>query len=160
MKIDTKLHSIALASLAVILFLILVSSAVDAQSSSHTKVYAYIPNYNDNTVSVIDTATNNVIATVPLGINAGPNGVAVNPNGKMVYVTNGGSSTVSVIDTTQNTVIATIPVGTVPWGVSVTPDGMKVYVANIYTDTVSVINTTTNQVIATVPVGNYPMAFG
>ena len=37
--------------------------------------YAYITNSGNNTVSVIDTATNNVTATVTVG--SGPEGVAV-----------------------------------------------------------------------------------
>ena len=91
-------------------------------------VYAYITNSDDNTVSVIDTATNNVTATVPVGTY--PCGVAVTPDGTKVYVANNGSNTVSVIDTATNNVTATVPVGSYPRGVAVTPDGTKVYVAN------------------------------
>jgi YVTN family beta-propeller protein len=47
---------------------------------------AYVTNLFSSTVSVINTATNAVIATVPVGI--GPVGVAVAPNGGRVYVTN------------------------------------------------------------------------
>jgi len=39
-----------------------------------------------NTVSVINTATNTVTATIPVGINSFPSGVAVTPNGSKVYV--------------------------------------------------------------------------
>src|SRR3954469_24512261 len=46
---------------------------------------AYITNALDNTVSVIATATNTVIATIPVG--AGPTGVAVTSDGSKVYVT-------------------------------------------------------------------------
>ncbi len=48
---------------------------------------AYITNENDNTVSVIDTATNTVIGSpIPVGNN--PYGVAVTPDGSKVYVAN------------------------------------------------------------------------
>src|SRR6266852_2051587 len=69
---------------------------------------AYITNQSSSTVSVIDTATDTVIATIPVGL--APFGVAVSPDGSKVYVTNISSNTVSVIDTATNTVIATIPV--------------------------------------------------
>jgi YVTN family beta-propeller protein len=69
----------------------------------------YVANQNSGTVSVIDTATNAVIATVRVGVE--PNGVAVSPDGGRVYIANGASGTVSVIATATNTVIATIPVG-------------------------------------------------
>jgi YVTN family beta-propeller protein len=157
MKTNKKLHSLALA-VALILFLILVSSAASAateQSASPAGPYAYITNYYDGTVSVIDTATNDVTATVPVG--KMPHGVAVNPDGKKVYVANRNSDTVSVIDTATNTVTNTVDVGNDPFGVAVSPDGKKVYVTNDESDAVSVIDTATNKVTDTVPVGNGPI---
>src|SRR5262249_1315798 len=111
---------------------------------------AYITNLNDANVSVIDTATNTVTATVPVG--ADPEGVAVNPNGGVVQVPNLGSASVSVIATATNTVTATVGAGLTPSGVAVTPDGSRVYVANQGSSSVSVINTATNTVTATVGV--------
>jgi YVTN family beta-propeller protein len=73
---------------------------------------AYVTNRNSNTVSVLDTATNTVSATVPVG--SQPIGVAVSPNGAFVYVANLVSNTVSVIDVATNTVSATVPVGSEP----------------------------------------------
>jgi len=115
---------------------------------------AYITNLNDNTVSVIDTASNTVTATVQVG--KFPNGVAVTPDGAHVYVANVLDGTVSVIDTATNTVTATVTVGMVPWGVAATPDGAHVYVANFSSNTVSVIATASNSVTATVTVGLNP----
>ena len=63
-------------------------------------------------VSVIDTASNTVTATVAVGPN--PFGVSVNPAGTRVYVANISSNNVSVIDTASNTVTATVAVGTAP----------------------------------------------
>jgi len=117
--------------------------------------FAYITNQFSATVSVLDTATNTVVATVATGDS--PTGVAVTPNGAVVYVANQTSNTVSVIATATNTVIATVPVGGLPFGVAVTPDGALVYVANLNDATVSVIATATNTVVATVPVGNFPV---
>ena len=117
---------------------------------------AYITNFASNTVSVIDTATNTVIATAPVG--SDPAGVAVTPDGSKVYVANENSNNVSVIDTATNTVIATIPVGIDPLGVAVTPDGSKVYVASI--GTVSVIDTVTNTVTAPIGVDSRPRRCG
>jgi YVTN family beta-propeller protein len=115
-----------------------------------------------NSVSVINTATNTVTATIPVGIS--PIGICANPDGSKVYVANGGNSmgnTVSVINSTADTVSATITVGTQPYGISVSPDGSKVYVVNSCSSgNVSVINTVTDTVIATIAVGSYPNAFG
>jgi YVTN family beta-propeller protein len=75
---------------------------------------AYITNQSSNDVSVIHTATNKVVATIPVG--TFPFGVAVTQDGSKVYVANRGSGTVSVIATATNTVLTTIPAaGTSPF---------------------------------------------
>jgi YVTN family beta-propeller protein len=133
---------------------------VEFDTAESQAPYAYITNAGSNTVSVIDTATNTITATVPVGSN--PNGVAVTPDGTKVYVANSdwdnvfAIDTVSVIDTAINNVTATVDVGGSPSGVAVTPDGTKVYVTNDGSNTVSVIDTATNNVTATVPVGTNP----
>jgi YVTN family beta-propeller protein len=120
--------------------------------------HVYVTNQVSDTVSVIETATNTVTATV--GVGKRPAGVAVTPNGAFVYVGNAGTfdvvASVSVIDTATNTVTATVPVGNLPVGVAVTPDGSRIYVANAGDNTVSVIDTATNTVTATVGVGVGP----
>jgi len=73
---------------------------------------AYVGNFNDNTVSVIDTASGAVVATVPVA--AGPHGMAATPDGRTVYVSGDGSSTVSVIDASADKVARTIDVGKTP----------------------------------------------
>jgi YVTN family beta-propeller protein len=120
----------------------------------------YITNTGSNNVSVIDTMTNTVIATIPVG--TFPWGVAVSPDNSKVYVSNLQSTaipgTVSVIDTATNTVTATIPMGVYPEGMVVTPDGSRVYVSqNTRPGTVSVIDTATNTVTASIPVGSAPI---
>ncbi len=48
--------------------------------------FDYVANSSAGTVSVIDTTSNTVVATVPVGNT--PVGVAVSPDGKFAYVTN------------------------------------------------------------------------
>ena len=117
-------------------------------SAALAQTRGYVTNGGDNTVSVIDTATNTVVATIPVG--SSPQGIAVTPNGAFVYVTNAGSNTVSVISAATNTVVATVPVGSFPLAVAITPNGAFAYVTNIGSDTVSVINTATDTVTATI----------
>src|SRR6266849_1875745 len=105
---------------------------------------AYITNQGSNTVSVIDTATDAVIATILVGARAF--GVAVSPDGSTVYVTKSFAlppGPISVIDTATNTVIATTgdPIAGGTFGVAVTPDGSKVYVTNGESNTIEVIDT-------------------
>ena len=148
MKLDEtrRVYSlIGILGITLMFFLMLVSIA-------GASPFAYITNTDDGTVSVIDTATNKVTATVKVGYL--PYGVAVSSDGKKVYVTDDGG--VSVIDTTTNTVTATVPVGSKPTGIAVNPNGNKVYVTNYGDGTVSVIDTATNTVTDIITVGNGP----
>jgi YVTN family beta-propeller protein len=117
--------------------------------------HAYVAISNANSV-VIDTATNKVVATIPVG--NGCYGVAITPDGKHAYVANLFSNNVSVIATVSNTVVATVAVGSQPFGVAVTPNGKHAYVTNQNSNNVSVIATASNTVVATVAVGSGPIA--
>ena len=119
--------------------------------------HAYVGGIAPGTVSVIDTASNAVVFTIP-GID--PHGIAVTPDGKHAYITGGVLNSVSVIDTTTNMVVATVAVENFPIGVAVTPDGRHAYVASQSSNTVSVIATATNTVAATVALGIDDFPFG
>jgi YVTN family beta-propeller protein len=141
-----EFYSIALVSTAMILLLVSIAGAAP---------FAYITNTDSYNVSVIDTATNTVTSSVPLGL--GPWGVAVSLDGKKAYTSNPYNNNVSVINTITNNVTANVSVGQLPVGVAVTPDGSKVYVTNQNSNNVSVIDTATNTVTSTVDVGNSPI---
>ena len=121
--------------------------------------FAYVTNSGSHTVSVIATATNTVVATVPVG--STPRVVAITPDGSHAYVTNQVDNTVSVMATATNTVVTTVPAGTQPFGVAITPDGSHAYVTNLFSGVVAlkevkVIATATNTIVATVSVGMGP----
>ena len=63
----------------------------------------------------IDTGTNTVIGTMPVGKR--PWNMAITPDGGKLYVANGRSDTVSVIDTDKLVALKDVPVGSFPWGV-------------------------------------------
>jgi len=58
----------------------------------------YVANHDSDSVSVIDTITNNVIDNIS-SVGDSPVGMAINPITEKLYVSNIGSNTVSVIDT-------------------------------------------------------------
>ena len=91
---ETRLSSICL--VAISLFLIFMASSAQAVlvDDSSTGPYAYITNQYDNTVSVINTVTNTVTATIPVGNT--PIGIAINPAGTRAFVANSVSGNVSV----------------------------------------------------------------
>src|SRR5205814_8899225 len=89
---------------------------------------AYVANNSIASVSVIDTATNTVIATVA---QAQPVGVAITPDGSRAYVSNNSTAagSVSVIDTATNTVTAKVGVGLYAQRLAITVEGTYLFVA-------------------------------
>jgi YVTN family beta-propeller protein len=112
---------------------------------------AYIGNFKDNTISVIDLGLKRVTATIP--VPPGPHGMVITPDNRWVYVASDGTSTVSVIDTATDKLIENIEVGKNPHGVAVTRDGKYVLVGVYDTDSIAFIDTAARKVIASVPVG-------
>ncbi|HEU4508850.1 MAG TPA: beta-propeller fold lactonase family protein [Pyrinomonadaceae bacterium] len=134
-------------TLQVLLFALLLAGFGASAALAQTR--AYVTNNNDDTVSVIDTATNSVIATVPVG--ASPAGVAVTPNGRFAYVTNQLGNSVSVISALSNTVVATIPVQSFPKAIAMHHSGAFAYVTTSGSN-ISVIDTATNTVVNSISV--------
>lgn len=115
----------------------------------------YSSNYEADTVSAIDLATNTVVTTFPVGNH--PFGIAATPNGSRVYVTISAENKVVAIDTATNQLVGgAIPVGKSPFGIAISPDGTRALVTNSGDDDVSVLDLGTGQVIATVKVGEDP----
>lgn len=107
---------------------ILIYVLLGFSTASFSAQFAYVTNSDSSSVSVINTDTNSVTATIKVG--NGPDAIAINPIGTKAYVANSSSDTVSVIDIASNTVTATINVGARPRGITINPTGTKVYVAN------------------------------
>lgn len=125
-----------------------------ATAAANAEPFAYVANFNSQNVSVIDTETNTVVATVPVGVN--PTVITFTPDIAFAYVTIQGHSAVSVIDTSTNAVVGSVPVGASPEDIAITPDGAFVYVTNFGSDNLSVIDTITNTVTATLNAGVRP----
>ncbi|MBA3913825.1 MAG: YncE family protein [Acidobacteriales bacterium] len=100
-------------------------------------------------VSVIDTQTSTVVATVPTG---SVFGVAVNTETNTIYANTGGDG-VYVIDGATNTVTDVITSGEGEAGIAVDENLNQIYAANKNDSTLSVIDGSTDQVVATVPIG-------
>ena len=111
---------------------------------------AYVGNFKDNTVSVIDTGSHKVIGTIPVA--AGPHGMTITPDGRRVYVTGDESSSMNVIDTATDKVARTVEVGKGPHGVALTPDAGLLLVAVNGEDQVAFVDTAKQAVIGKVSV--------
>src|SRR5262249_17407983 len=90
---------------------------------------AYVGDFKGNDVTVIDTATNTVLTTIP--VPAGPDSMAITPDGQTVYVSSTGDTKISVIDTATDKVTGTIEVGANPYGLAITPDGKTLLAGSV-----------------------------
>ncbi len=116
--------------------------------------YAYVANVSGNNLSVVNTASGTVTATI--AVPAGPSGLAFSPDGSTLYVTSQTANSVSVISTSTNSVLWSVNVGATPVRVAVHPNGAVAYVVNQGGNSVSVVSLASKAVIATIPVGAHP----
>ncbi len=128
---------------------------------SPTQTLAYVTNFGDGTVSVLDlsdlAALTDPASDLPtIDVGHAPVGVAFRPDGQYAYVVNAGQNRVSVINTDSQTVETHIRVGSEPQEIAINAAGTRAYVTNSGDGTVSVIDLATNKQLTTVAVGEDP----
>jgi len=114
---------------------------------------AYVSNGEGNQIWAIDTASNQVVATIPTAV-LGFVGLSISPDGSRLYAASiGNPSVVDVIDTKTNAVVTSIalPSSEPPTQIRVTPDGSHAYVTGD-AGHLWIIDTTQNATVATIPV--------
>jgi putative membrane protein len=123
---------------------------------------AYVSNERDGTVTVIDTKTDRVVATINVG--ARPRGIRTSPDGKLVYValsfssqqTPGTINKIAAIDHNTGKVVGQYDAGTDPEQFAVSNDGRRLFISNEDVGTASIVDTSSGKVISTVVVGIEP----
>jgi YVTN family beta-propeller protein len=115
----------------------------------------YVTNNGSNTVSVINTASNVVIANVPVSAGSITN-LEVSPNNSQVYVISQNTNSIQIISTASLTVIGSIAVGPTPIDVAFNPSGTRAYVTSYGDSSVKVINVATRSVIASIQLTEGP----
>jgi YVTN family beta-propeller protein len=136
----------------------------------------YVTSFPEGTVTVIDAASNTVIATKSFVDNNDPTKTETNigrmefnpvASRNLAYITDVQDAQVLVVNTDPTsagymTVVQRVDIpetgDLAPQGIAVSADGNRVYVpiGFVETSTVAVIDTDTDTVIANIPVGNNP----
>lgn len=117
--------------------------------------YVYTGNYGNNTVSVIDTATNQIVGS-PIPAAPSPYTMAITPNGKTLYMVGDGGA-ITVIDTQTNQPVTTIPLGFSAGTIAISPDGKTAYITEQGAPNVVVLDTQSNQLVGSpITVGEDP----
>lgn len=114
----------------------------------------YSANTEANSVTVIDGASNLVLATLP--VPSGPRAFGHDPDQGRVFCANYYANNLSVIDARTDRVVAMVQSGKGPRDLVYSPASRKVYCANETTNDVTVVDGETLAVVATVPVQSTP----
>jgi len=97
----------------------------------------YCANWGGGDVTVIDGATNQILATVTVGLY--PEALCYNPQNNKVYCANNYDGNVTVIDGATDSVLVTIAVGDRPIALCHNPAQNRVYVSNSRSASISVL---------------------
>jgi YVTN family beta-propeller protein len=107
-----------------------------------------------NTLTVVDLLELTAAATIDLGEQTRPHGIAWMPDGTRVAVTTEGNGTLTLVDVAARRVVTVIPTGArVSHEVAITPDGSRAFVANIGSGSVTAIDLGAAAVIRSIPTG-------
>lgn len=133
----------------------------------------FVTNEASGDLSIIDGATLEVLATVPLGKR--PRGIHASPDGRTIYVALSGSPAappgvdestlpppdksadgIGVFDVAQNKLVRVIAGGSDPEEFDVSRDGQLLFVSNEDTSSASFIEIATGKLLQTIKVGEEP----
>ena len=136
---------------------------------------AYVSNEDGQSVSVLDTAKSEVIATVNVGKR--PRGLKLSRDGKRLYVAVSGlpkcppsqsdaecaklkhdltADGIAVIDTTTLKLTGLLKAGSDPEQFDLSKDGRRLFISNEDSGTVSVLDVHSGDVVGSIPVGAEP----
>lgn len=118
------------------------------------RTLAYVVNFNDASLAVVDTVTNRLVGSIPAGDY--PSAIALSTDARWAYVANQFANQLSVIDLDTGRRSAVVPVGTRPVAVQVSPDNQWIAVVNQLGSSVTLIERGSLRALATVGVGPMP----
>ena len=146
-----------------------------AREAARAAELAYVTNEDSQDLSVIDTRSDSVVATIPVGTR--PRGVRVAPDGRTVFVALSGSPKcpptmpdkeceklrsdktkdgVAVVDVATRKVTRVLPGGSDPETFDISRDGSTLFVSNEDAHSASIVDIPSGKVRSTVAVGREP----
>lgn len=114
----------------------------------------WVSNEKDDTISVIDIETMEVVRTLEVGER--PRGITFSKDYSLLYLCASDSDTVQVIDPETGRVLHDLPSGEDPEQFVLHPDNRHLYIANEDDAITTVVDTETRRVIAQIDVGIEP----
>ena len=116
----------------------------------------YVSNEKDNTISVIDGESLEVVDTIEVGER--PRGIVL--DGDTLYICTSDDDHIEVLDLTTGRVTHTLPSGPDPELMALGPEDGRLYVANEDDNLVTVVDVNTRRKVVEIPVGIEPEGIG
>lgn len=116
----------------------------------------YVANAQSGTVSVIDTASQQVVKTISVNPSGRLNSVIVSNDGKALYVSDAKSGVVTVFTLPDTRKLSTIPVRLFPQRMAFSREQGRIYVVNSASNNVSVLDAATHALLVNIPVNERP----
>lgn len=124
-EVDIKKTATSLAAVLALVLLFLGERFLFAEE----EIYAYIPNADDGTISVIDTSQDKVIRTIEVDDQLS-DGIEVSNDGKYIFAGNYGKGELIIIDAVSGLISEKVRIGKNMHGIDMTPDGKYLYLAS------------------------------
>jgi len=128
-------------------------------TTAHSYGYSiYVSNEKDNTISVIDGDSLEVVDTLEVGQR--PRGIVLSNDGSLLFVCTSDDDHVQVLDVETKQVLHTLPSGPDPELMALSPDGKFLYIANEDDNLVTVVDVEERLKVTEIPVGIEPEGIG
>ena len=153
--------------------LALMATACSRPAAEKAAYRIYVTNETSGDLSIIDSATWNVVAHVPLGKR--PRGIHASPDGKTIYVALSGSPIggpgvdesklppadksadgIGVFDVAQGKLVRLIKCGSDPEEFDISADGKTLYISNEDSAGLTILDLATEKIVTTIPTGEEP----
>ncbi len=118
----------------------------------------YVSNEKDNTISVIDGNTLELVETISVGER--PRGIVLSKDGRYLYICASDDDRIEVLDLPSRQIVYNLPSGPDPELMSLSADGKLLFVANEDDNMVTVIDTIQRSKVIEIPVGIEPEGIG
>jgi YVTN family beta-propeller protein len=132
-----------------------VGNAVEGIDISPDDKEVWAANAGDGTVSIIETASSQVIHTFDARTKHS-NRLKFTPDGKLALISDPATGELVIVDTATRTITKMLNVGSGPGGILIVPDGSHAYVALAGDNAVAVIDMHTLEVSGKIPTGQGP----
>ena len=116
--------------------------------------WLYICASEDDTIQIMDTATRQIVGTLPSGPD--PEVMVISRDGSVIYAANEDDNMVTAVDVASRTVLSEIPVGVEPEGMAVSHDSKWVVNTSETTNMAHFIDADTHEITDNVLVDQRP----